>query len=78
MTVPSAALCGYDVHRQGDRARQPIEQRRPPCRRKATHVVPFWLDDDGDDLYVCPLHAAAMVKRNPHDHVDPERIREAA
>ena len=72
----STLLCGYDVTDQGDRARLPVDQRDPPCRRVATHVVRYWMDDFSD-LFVCPLHLLAMLKRHPNDRIEPERLKQA-
>lgn len=75
MTAP---LCQYDVLNQGDRRFVPVAQRRPPCRRASTHVVRDWHGgkggDDCNDLFVCTPHTAAMVKLNPDDEIEPERI----
>lgn len=64
--VSPVALCGYHMFRQGGRPGARV------CRKPATHVL-FWLDALGD-LYLCPSHAAAMVKRHPDDGIELERV----
>jgi len=67
--VSSTRLCGYDVLKQGDRARFPGS----PCRRIAEFVVRAWLNDLGD-LYLCPLHLKALRRRQPHDEIERVRV----
>lgn len=70
MMVASHALCGYDIHSVGSRARLPIAKRRPPCRRVARWVLRSWIDPDGADLYLCASHAAAFVRLKNADDDD--------
>lgn len=76
MTAPCVPLCGYDVHHEGARQFEPVDKRRPPCRRVARWVVRDWLDEHDDlmDLYLCDRHTAALVKLHPDDVIEPERV----
>lgn len=64
MRCASEHLCQYNLH---------VRERRPICRRPATHVIRDWCtilleEEPSTDTYLCPSHAAAWNRLGESVH----------